>query len=488
MAVVGAGAAGCVVAARLSEDPARNVLLLEAGPDLRASPPAELSDGWRMTQQYDWGYTSEPDPLGNTQKLRRLKLLGGTSQLTRFALRGSPADYDGWAALGNPGWGWDDVLRTFRRLEADLDFGDRPWHGNRGPIPVTRYPDTPQTDIHAAVVEALQASGFPPVEDHNAPGAIGVGRMPMNSRDGVRATTASAYLPLGGTPPNLTIRSDAQVDQVVFDGTRAIGVRLVGGTLIGAGLVVLCAGTYGSPLILMRSGIGPARHLRAVGILVRLDLPGVGANLADHPAVEGVDLGYRGEARSAPLLHSVATWRSAGAPPDGPPDLMLWVSDPDTPDNPPQLTLDVVLLTPRSRGTVRLRSADPLDLPRIILPHLEDPTDLARLVEGYRRIREVAASPELRRLCSEPMPPEITDPEQLRQAILREGYSVPHVVGTCAMGPSTDAGAVVDSSGRVHGADGLLVADASIIPTAPSGFTHLPTIMLAERLSERIAH
>ncbi|MEO8250937.1 MAG: GMC oxidoreductase, partial [Chloroflexota bacterium] len=388
---------------------------------------------------------------------------------------------------GNPGWAWDDVLPTFNRLEADLDFGDQPWHGKEGPIPVTRYPDIPRTDIHAAVVDALETAGFPPVEDHNAPGAIGVGRMPMNSRDGVRVTTASAYLPLGRTPSNLTIRSDTQVDQVAFEGTKAIGVRLLDGTVIGAGMVVLCAGTYGSPLILMRSGIGPAEHLREAGIPVRVDLPGVGANLADHPAVEGVDLGYRGEARSAPLLHSVATWRSAGARPDAPPDLMIWVSDPDTPDNPPQLTIEVVLLMPRSRGHVRLRSADPIDPPRITLPHLEDPADLARLVEGYRRVREVAASPEIRRLCSDPPSPEITDPDELRQMILREGYSVPHVVGTCTMGPSPDAGAVVDATGRVHGTDGLRVADASMMPSVPSGFTHLPTIMIAERLAELIA-
>ena len=165
---------------------------------------------------------------------------------------------------------------------------------------------------------------------------------------------------------------------------------------------------------------------------------------------------------------------------------MLWVSDPGTPDNPPQLTIEVVLLTPRSRGSVRLRSADPLDPPRIILPHLEDPADLARLVEGYRRVREVAASPLIRRLCSDPPSPEITDPDELRQMILREGYSVPHVVGSCAMGPSPAAGAVVDASGRVHGADGLLVADASIIPTAPSGFTHLSTIMIGQRLSQLV--
>lgn len=166
---------------------------------------------------------------------------------------------------------------------------------------------------------------------------------------------------------------------------------------------------------------------------------------------------------------------------------MLWVSDPDTPDNPPQLTIEVMLLTPRSRGSIRLRSVNPMDPPRITLPHLEDPDDLARFVEGYRRVREVAASPEIRSLCSDPPSPEITDPDELRQMILREGYSVPHVVGTCAMGPSLDAGAMVDAAGRAHGTGGLVVADASIMSTVPSGFTHLPTIMIAERLCEQLA-
>ncbi len=281
------------------------------------------------------------------------------------------------------------------------------------------------------------------------------------------------------------IRGDAQVAEVVFDGTRACGVRLLDGAVIDAGWVVLCAGTYGSPSILMRSGIGPAEHLRSLGIAVRLDLPGVGENLADHPAGLDIDCGFRGAARPSPILHLAATFHSSAVSSDDAPDLMLWLSDPT--GDPGSFEIGVVLLTPRSRGAVRLRSADPTAAPRIELAGLRDPLDIERLAEGYRRAQEVAAQPQLRSLCAAPASPQITGDDELRELIRAEGYSLPHVVGTCAMGPRPDDGAVVDASGAVHGAERLSVVDASIIPNAPSAFTHIPTVMLAERLSEQIA-
>jgi choline dehydrogenase len=446
--------------------------------------PDELRDGWRLSQQFDWGYTAEPDARGVVEDLRRGKLLGGTSWVTRFALRGSPADYDEWAALGNAGWGFEDVLPSFARLETDADFGDQPWHGECGRLPITRYLDLEPTEIAAAGLQALEAVGFPVVEDHNRPGAVGAGRMPMSSRAGRRVTTADAYLPVGRTPPSLTIRPDAHVADVVFDRTRASGVRLVDGAVIEAGWVVLCAGTYGSPAILMRSGVGPAENLRSVGIPVRLDLPGVGANLADHGGVD-IDCGYRRAARTASILHLIATFHSAAAASDEAPDLMLWLSDPR--GDPPIFEIDVVLLRPRSRGTVRLRSANPTEPPCIELPSMTDPFDVERLAEGYRRGHEVASRPEVRRLCDDPLSPQTHRADELPNLIRAEGYSLPHVAGTCSMGPRPDEGAVVDSAGRVHGTERLSVVDASIIPNGPSGFTHIPTVMLAERLSEQIA-
>ena len=485
--IVGGGAAGCVVAARLAESSPRSILLLEAGPDRRANPPAGFHDGWGLPADFDWGFASEPDARGVVRSLRRVKLLGGTSWLTRFAFRGSPADYDDWAALGNPGWGFDDVLPYFVRLEADADFGDQPWHGERGPIPITRYRDLELSEVAAGGLQALEAAGFPIVEDHNRPGAVGAGRMPMSSRGGARVTTADAYLPVTSMPTNLTVRGDAQVADVIFDGSHATGVRLLDGSIIDAGWVVLTAGTYGSPTILMRSGVGPAEHLRSVGIPVRIDLAGVGANLADHPGID-IDCGYGGPARPKPLLHIVATFRSTTASSTDAPDLMLWLSDPPVDgDNDPIFEVDVLLLKPRSRGTVRLRSADPSQPPSVELPNLRDPLDVDRLAEGFRRGLDVAMRPEIRRLCRTAPSPDANGFQELRAAVRTHGRSYPHVTGTCSMGPRPDDGAVVDPLGDVHGAERLSVVDASIIPIAHSAFTHLPVIMLAERLAEHIA-
>ena len=463
--VVGAGAAGCVIAARVAQRTSQSVLLLEAGPDLRGAVPGELRDGWRITLEPGWGYESEPDASGEVRGAFRGRLVGGCGWVTRFALRGQPADFDAWVALGNAGWGFEDVLPFFNRLEADVECGAQPWHGDAGPMPITRYPDRDLTPVLETAMQALRDAGFPAVDDHNQPGAIGAGRMPMTSRGGVRVTTADAYLFPGA---GVDVRADAQVADLVLDADRVTGVRLLDGRVVEADQVILCAGVYGNPPILMRSGIGPADELRSLGVSVRADLPGVGANLADHPAV-AVDCGYRGAGREEPVLHVAATFQSTSAPGDGAPDLMLWLSDPEEPDS---FEIDAVLLKPRSRGRVRLRSADPADPPRIELPGLRDPADVERLAEGYRRALEVAG---MRLGASE-----------LAERVRTQVRSLPHTVGTCAMGPRPDDGAVVDAGGRVHGVDGLRIADASIMPEAPSGFTHLPTIMIAERLAEAV--
>jgi choline dehydrogenase len=280
-------------------------------------------------------------------------------------------------------------------------------------------------------MQALEGAGFPAVPDHNTPGAIGAGPMPMSSRDGVRMTTADAYLGGDGAPSNLTIRSDTQVAHVVLDGRTAVGVRTVDGEVVEAGWVVLSAGTYASPAILMRSGIGPPDALRAVGIPPTVELPGVGANLIDHP---GVDLapGYAGPIRHVPQLHTIATWRSSAAPAGGAPDLMLWIEEPS--GDPPEFWIEAVLLKPEARGRVGLRSADPAEAPLVELPRVHEAADVARLAEGCTRAWEVANRAELRGLCHKPPAPDVAAEEDLAALVRQEAYSVPHVVGTCAMG------------------------------------------------------
>jgi choline dehydrogenase len=481
--VVGAGAAGCVVARQLA-DAGRAVLVLEAGPDLRNATPAELRDGWNLPATPDWGLESEPDPSGATKKLRRGRLVGGTSWLTRFAVRGAAADFDAWAARGNPTWSFDEVLPIFRRIETDAEFGTKPWHGETGPLPITRYPELEPSEIHAAAVRALQAVGFPVVEDHNAPDAVGLGRLPFSATGGARVTSADAFLPSDLELPNLSIRADALVANVVIDSDRATGVRLVDGSEVEARWIVLAAGVYGSPTILLRSGLGPARDLRALSIPVIANLPGVGSNLADHPSVS-IDSGWRGSAVDGPALHTIATFRSSLAGPNGAPDLLLWIADPAGPE--PSFEFEALLMKPDSRGRVRLRSTDPKAPPRIALPGLREQRDIERLAEAYRLCLELANRPEIRDLARDPAPWMGASDEDLRRSVVQEQYSAPHTVGTCRMGPSSDDGDVVDAFGQVHGVECLSVIDASIIPEATAGFPHLITIMLADRLAETLA-
>jgi choline dehydrogenase len=443
-----------------------------------------LRDGWNnpgaADWHHDWGLISDDDGGGAGTTLRRGRLLGGTSWLTRFAVRGSAADFDAWAARGNHGWSYADVLPSFRRLETDVEYGNRPSHGDRGPMTITRYPHLRRMPIHEAALEALTDLGIPSVEDHNSGDAVGAGPMPMSTRDGRRITTLDAYLG-PPRPRNLTIRAEAQVANVIIERGRARGVRLLDATEIRAGWVILSAGTYGSAALLLRSGVGPAADLRELGIQGIVDLPGVGANLADHPGVD-LDSGWHGEGRASPVLHSIATFRNSDQPADAAPDLMFWLIDPAGEDA--AFYLDPILLKPESRGAVRLQSADPAERPRIRLPGLDSARDVERLSEGYRLGLAVANHPAIRRLATMAAPAEPSSKAEMEKRLQAEAYSNPHVVGTCRMGPAPLEGDVVDARGQVHGVDGLSVIDASVIPDPPSGFPHLITIMLAEHLSE----
>jgi choline dehydrogenase len=321
-----------------------------------------LRDGWGLYRENAWGYVSEPDVFGQTTNVLRTRLVGGSAWLTRFALRNHPADYHRWDHLVGGGWSHPEVRDAFNAIECDLEFGADTWHGQEGPIPVGRYPDIEPTEFDAGVQQALRECGFEWVPDLNRPGAIGFGRMPMNSVEGRRVTTVDL---LSEPHVNLELRADSVARDVVFEGQRAVGIRLSDGSTVQADMVVLAAGVYGSPCLLMRSGIGPGDLLAGFGIPVRADLAGVGDNLCDHPAVS-LDLGYRGIQRRGPLLHTLATFESPLVGEGEGPDLALWSSDPE--GDPAEGWIDVVLLRPRGRGRVLLASTDPARQPRISLP------------------------------------------------------------------------------------------------------------------------
>jgi choline dehydrogenase len=490
--VVGGGSAGCVVAARLSADERCGVLLLEAGPDYPAVAdlPADIADGSMPTTSHDWGFVAEPDELGNSIPLPRGRLIGGCSATNAcFALRGWPQDYDQWAARGNSGWSFFELLPVFNAIESDADSAGR-WHGGGGPVPIRRPPARELSPLQRAFTDAAVAAGHPLARDHNQPGAMGVGPAPRNVRDGLRMSTALTHLAPARGRPNLTIRAGTAVDRVELRGTTARGIRTASGEIIAADAVVVTAGTYASPAILMRSGIGLAAGLRDLGIQVAANLPGVGQNLIDHPLV-AVDLptipGFVG-----PRFQVILTMRSSRADPGGPPDLHLFAAGPfDDAAGPAGGVFGIVtgLMSVRSRGSVRLRSADPADPPRIDIAHLRHPEDMARMIEATRRARRLSRTPPLAGFVAgaELAPgPAISDNDTagLARSIRQRVGSYHHPVGTCAMGPRPDQGAVVDARGAVHGIAGLLVADASVMPAIPAANTNLSTIVIAERIAQ----
>lgn len=497
--VVGAGSAGAVLAARLSEEPGRKVLLAEAGPHYRSTDttPDDLLDANTMSLvDHSWGFTARLTPDRRVM-FPLAKVTGGSSAVgNTVVIRGTPRDYDDWAAGGNPLWSWEHVFPVFRALEDDLDFGDRDVHGRGGPVPVRRWRPEELTEVQQEFRDACLGAGHPWVDDHNHPASTGVGPIPSNRRNPrVRVSTAMSYLWPAADRENLTILPRALVDRVVFDGDRAVGVvtSADGGPFqtIRARRVILSAGALASPAILLRSGIGPAPDLKALGIDVRVDLPGVGAGLTDQPRI-GVFMtpkpGYENEGKST---GQIVTRTSADRFND---QYYAMVNRFDLTHHFPELRrvagaravfgVMVVLRRQHSRGRVTLTSSNPYIAPAVDLGYLSDERDYNLLAEGVRGCWELAGSPKIFDKGEQLVAVDeklMDDDQALRGYIERAVDSAYNPVGTARMGPAGDPRAVVDQHCTVYGAENLHVVDASIMPSMPCANTHLTVVMIGER-------
>jgi choline dehydrogenase len=487
--VIGGGTAGAIIAGRLAADEAHSVVLLEAGPDYgRADAghwPADLYAGRVVAvNSHDWNYTSAAANGKPNHALERARVLGGCSAHNGcIAIWGSQVDYDGWAALGNPGWATADLLPYFHKANEMLR--------------VRRFAADEVTPFHAAALQAIQQTGVPLVDDlNNLTEDAGVNLAPVNMVGNVRWNSAFGYLDPIRHQANLTIRGDALVDKLILAGDQVVGVELIGAQgreRLVAGRVVLCAGAYGSPAILLRSGIGPADELRQLGIHPVLDRPGVGRNLHDHPAIY---LHYGGSAELDRQMvafvtggytlfteQSLAKLRSDFCREAF--DLHLYPCSSPTP-NPNgrwEATLPIANMTPHSRGSVRLRDSNPLSPPVIDTGYLSDAEDrdLAVLWSGVAMAREIASQPPFAHLLGNES--EQSTQIDSKDATRRHCLHYYHPVGSCKMGLASEQHTVVDACGQVHGIANLYIADASVMPVIPRANTNLPTAVVAERIA-----
>ena len=518
--VVGAGSAGAALASRLTEDPNCKVLLLEAG---KASHPYSrfpVSFGLLIDNPAaNWCFTSEPEPntAGREIPVPRGKLLGGSSSINGLVyVRGQPLDYDTWAQMGNRGWGWSDVAPIFERME-DYEKGGDGVRGKGGPLKVTEVPD--RNPIYDALFAAAREVGHKVNPDYNSPDQEGVVKTQVTIKDGRRMSTAHCYLRPAMKRPNLEIVTEAQTRRLLLEGRRCVGVAYEkGGRTVEARAgreTILSAGAVCTPQLLELSGIGRPEVLAAHGIEVRHELPGVGENFRDHinariqwrVSVRGVSynermsglLGRAGQALryavtrggflslpSAPLLAFLRT-RPELETPDVQMHLVPYaVKDPKRRllQPFPGMTIACYQLRPESLGSIHIRSADPDAQPAIRFNFLDDPIDQRAMIDGFRMMRALMATDAMAALRGAEYDPGegVSSDDEILGWIRANAQTAYHPIGTCRMGPGPQA--VVDDRLKVHGLEGLRIADASIFPTMPSGNTNAPSIMVGERAAD----